>query len=56
MGEGVELPLHRLPLVEEPPPAPELDLAGNRAVLEIARHRGEHVVVGRIEIVEHRLG
>ena len=43
-------------LVEEPPAAAELHLAGRRAVLEIADHRGHHFVVGRVEIVEDRLG
>ena len=33
-----------------------MDLAGNRAVLKIPDHRGKHIVVRRIQIVDDRLG
>ena len=53
---ALSLPLHAVLLVEEPPARAELHLAGRAAVLEVADHRGQHVVVGRVEVVEDRLG
>ena len=44
---------HALLLIEEPPAAAELNLAGDGAVLEVADHRGENVVICRVKVVEH---
>ena len=54
-GERVELEFHAVLLVEEPPAGAELDLAGDRAVLEGTGQAGEEVIVTRVEIVEHDL-
>src|SRR6185312_6320758 len=54
IGEGVHLPLHALLLVEEPPAAAELELAGDAAVLEAADHRPEEVVIHRVDVVDDR--
>ena len=55
IGKRVNLPGHRLFLVEEPPAAAELDLAGHRAILEIADHGGQYIVIGWIQVVQHDL-
>ena len=54
IGERVELPFHALLLIEKPPAAAQLHLAGHRAVLKISDHRGEDIIVGRIDVVEDR--
>jgi len=51
--QGIDLPLHRLLLIEEPPAAAELDFPGDGAVLEITDHGREDVVVGGVQVVEH---
>ena len=51
--QRVQLPLHRLLLVKEPPAAAKLHLAGHGTVLKVADHRGEDIVVRGIQIVEH---
>lgn len=51
--ERVDLPLHAFLLVEEPPAGAKLQPARHGAVLKIAHHRGEDVVVGRVQVVEH---
>ena len=56
VGEGVDLPLHGLLLIEEPPAAAELHFAGDGAVLEVAEQGAEGVVVGGIEVVDDDLG
>src|SRR5258708_30391911 len=42
-------------MTQEPPAAAELNLARRDTVLEVADHSGDHVVVGRIQIVNHYL-
>ena len=37
-------------------PRPDLEFAGDGAILEIAEHGGEGVIVGGIEVVDDRLG
>ena len=56
IGQRVHLPLHAFLLVEKPPARTELNFSGNRAVLEISNHRGEGVIVRRIQIVNDCLG
>src|SRR5215831_3469620 len=53
--QRVELPADAVLLVKEPPTAAELNLSGHGAVLEIADHRRERVVVRRIEVVDDDL-
>ncbi len=52
LGEGIDLPGHAFFLVEEPPAGAVLDFARDGAVLEVAAHGGEEVVVGGVEVVE----
>lgn len=54
--ERVHLPFHAVLLIQKPPPAAELDFARDAAVLEIAEHGAEHVVIRRIEIVKNGAG
>src|ERR1035438_2418669 len=56
VGQGIDLPFHQILLVEKPPAASKLELARDRAVLEIADHRCEGVIIDRIYIVEDRPG
>jgi hypothetical protein len=56
VGQGVHLRRHALELIVEPPAAAELHLAGGLAVLEVADHRGEQVVLRRVDVVQDRLG
>ena len=51
-----DLLLHAVELIEEPPGAAVLHLARHRAVLEVADHRREQLVVARVQVVEDRLG
>src|SRR5258706_7574586 len=53
--QGSNLRRHAVELIEEPPPRAVLHLAGHRAVLEVADHRGEQVIVAGVEVVEDRL-
>ena len=56
VGERLQLPFHPVLLVEEPPAAAELHFSGRAAVLEIAEHGGDQVVVDRVVVVEDGLG
>ena len=56
VGEDLDLTLHAVFLVKEPPAAAELHLAGRHTVLEVADHRAEDVVHRWIQIVEDCLG
>src|SRR5690606_14164943 len=56
LGQRVKLHFHTFLLIEEPPAGAELDLARSGAVLEVADHRTENVVVGWIEVIEDDLG
>src|SRR6187431_2428173 len=52
VGQGVHLLLHAVELIEEPPGAAVLHLAGDAAVLEVARQGREHLVIARVEVIE----
>jgi len=54
--ERVQLPLNAFLLIEKPPATANLNLARSAAILEIAGHGGEDVVIAGIEIVEDHLG
>ena len=54
--EGAELRLDAVLLVEEPPGGAVLHLARDGAVLEVADHGREELVVARVQVVEDRLG
>src|SRR5439155_1267976 len=54
--QRADLRRHAVDLVQEPPRRAVLHLAGHRAVLEIADHRGEQLVVARIDVVEDGFG
>ena len=47
-GEGIHLPYHSIHLVIEPPAGTKLDLPGFTA-LEVAQHRGNHLIGTRIQ-------
>src|SRR5258706_11165944 len=53
--QGSNLGRHAVELIEEPPPRAVLHLAGHRAVLEVADHRGHQVIVAGVKVVENRL-
>lgn len=53
-GKGVELGFDALFLIEEPPPAAELDFSGDGSVLEIADKCGGGVIVCWIQVVKNR--
>ncbi len=56
VGEGVKLALHAVLGVEVPPGGAELHFAGDAAVLEVAQHGGDQVVVHGVVVVEDCLG
>jgi hypothetical protein len=55
LREHVDLLFHSILLVEKPPAAAELHLAGDLPILKIADHRCQHGIVRRIQVVEYRL-
>ena len=54
--QRVHLFLHAVFLIQEPPAGAELHFAGHAAVLKVADHRGDNLVVGRIDVIENRFG
>src|SRR5215472_12519821 len=52
----IQLPLHRLFLVEKPPAAAKLDLTGHSPILKIADHGGESIIVCRVSVINNHLG
>jgi len=55
VGQRVELPFHAFLLIQKPPAAAELQLAGDLAVLKVADHGGESVIVDGIDVVDDGL-
>ena len=50
-AEGIHLALHTIQLIVEPPSTTELNLAGCGAFLEIAKHCGNHFIIGWVEAI-----
>ena len=55
-GQCIDLCFHPLLLIEEPPARPKLYLARDRSVLKIPCQCGEEVIIGRVMVVDYRLG
>src|SRR5205085_5147073 len=55
IGECIELPLDALFLIEKPPGAAKLDLAGPAALVKIRCHSGNGIVVTRIYVIQDDL-
>ena len=53
--QRVQLPLHRLLLIEKPPARAPLDFPGHAAVLKISDHRREQIIIRRVQVVDDRL-
>src|SRR6185437_10925857 len=51
--QGIDLAGHAILLIQEPPGRTELDLSCDGAVVEIADHRCDELVIRRIEIIEN---
>ena len=56
IGKRIELPLDALFLIEKPPGAAKLDLAGLAALVKVGCHSGKGIVVTRIYVVQNDLG
>ena len=50
------MPFDPFLLVEKPPPAAELHLARDRAILKIAHGSGENVIIRRVDVIDDGLG
>jgi hypothetical protein len=53
--QRIQLPFHAFLLIQKPPAAAELYLAGNLAVLKVADHGGEGIIVDGIDVIDDGL-
>src|SRR5437868_13264000 len=54
VGQGIELPLDSLFLIEKPPATAELDFSGRDAVLKGPESSRKDVVVGGVDVIQNR--